>query len=141
MVAITKIVVNIGTGAQDPDKDTRIFLGFQGFGGPFNGREFRLRKGNDANPFRQNSSQTLTFGVNNDIKNPTLNDPANPQLDDNAIFSTYIRVSPQSTESWLISNATVSLFADPSGGTLSSSWTLPAPITLQEDAGEIVYLI
>jgi hypothetical protein len=60
--------VDITTGNQDPDKDARIFfLGFNGFFA--GGREFRLRKGNDANPFRGGPEQ-LIFGVGSNVKNP-----------------------------------------------------------------------
>jgi hypothetical protein len=54
--------IDLNTGNQDPNKDTRIFLGIVG---P-TGREFRLRKGNDANPFRENSNVSLIFGVGAD---------------------------------------------------------------------------
>jgi hypothetical protein len=138
-MVVKKIVVDISTGNQDPDKDTRIFLGFDWQ------REFRLRKGNDANPFRENSSPPATeliFGDGNNVKNPELNDPNNPPVIENYIVFPYIRVSPQSTESWLIKSAIVTISGiDSFNNPFSWSYALSGPITLQEDAGEKVYLL
>jgi hypothetical protein len=108
-VALNTIEVNIETGAQDPNKDTRIFLGFKINNVPVPGiraREFRLRQGNDANPFRSNTN----------------------------IIGAYIRVSPELKESWDIKKTTTFVKLTPGGKT----FTLGGDITLQEDAGEEV---
>jgi hypothetical protein len=137
MPTVTKIVAAILTGNEDPGKNTRIFLGFGGRGG----REFRLRIDNDANPYRENQQWTLTFGVGHFVKNPELNDPAMPYaLNSDDIDFAYIRVSPQSTESWLIKEVLVELFSGDLGQTFVKKYELNDSITLQEDAGEIVYL-
>jgi hypothetical protein len=137
MPTVTKIRAAILTGNQDPGKNTRIFLGFGGRGG----REFRLRIGNDANPYRENQQWELRFGVDHLVKNSELNDPATPYaLNSDDIDFAYIRVSPQSTESWLIESVEVELFSGDLGQTLVKKYELHDSITLQEDAGEIVYL-
>lgn len=137
---INAIEVQIKTGPEDPDKDTRIFLGFKINNAAVPGirtREFRLRQGNDANPFRSNTSKNLIFGgAGANVENKSLNDPTNPQLDDANIIGAYIRVSPESKESWTILGGPGNTFVKltPSGTT----FTLRGDITLQEDAGEEV---
>lgn len=144
---VTKIQVDITTGSEDPDSNARIFLGFD----PRNvsldakaggGREFRLRKGSDANPFRGGPEQ-LIFGVGHNVNNPALNDPFTPyELESQDIAGVYIRVSPQSKESWMINSATVQLFEGTAGSTLIVKYGLPqgGSIVLQEDGAERVYL-
>ena len=108
----------------------------------FGGREFRLRKGDDANPFRGGSEQ-LIFGIGNNVKNPQLNDPRKSYpLESDDIAGVYIRVSPQSEESWLINSATVELFKGDPIPTSIHRYELPqgASIVLQEDGAEKVYL-
>jgi hypothetical protein len=74
------------------------------------GREFRLRKGNDANPFRGGPEQ-LIFGIGNNVRNPELNDPQTPYpLESDDVAGAYIRVSPESKESWMVNSVTVQLF-------------------------------
>jgi hypothetical protein len=139
MPTVTKMTVDIVTGDNGADNNTRIFLGFDGYAA----REFRLRRDgdNDANPFRQNTHLQLIFGVNSNVRNPKLNDPANPYpIDSNSLWSAYIHY-PQSDKSWSLDKATVQLFSDPGGGTLEYSFNLQAPITLEEDAGEWVNLV
>jgi hypothetical protein len=136
-VALNTIEVNIETGAQDPNKDTRIFLGFKINNVPVPGiraREFRLRQGNDANPFRSNTTKNLIFGTGANVENQSLNDPRNPQIDEANIIGAYIRVSPELKESWDIKKTTTFVKLTPGGKT----FTLGGDITLQEDAGEEV---
>ena len=148
MAAVTKIQVDITTGNQDPDSNIRIFLGFdpsnvQVNPTRFSGREFRLRKGNDANPFRGGPEQ-LIFGIGNNVKNPELNDPQTPYpLESDDIAGVYIRVSPLSKESWSINSAIVQLFeGSPPTPIAGRRYDLPqgASIILQEDGSEKVYL-
>jgi hypothetical protein len=148
MAPLTKIQVDITTGNQDPDSNTRIFLGFdprnvQANATRFGGREFRLRKGNDANPFRGGPEQ-LIFGIGNNVKNPELNDPQTPYpLESDDIAGVYIRVSPLSKESWSINSAIVQLFeGSPPTPVAGRRYDLPqgASIILQEDGAEKVYL-
>jgi len=76
MVNITKIEVQIKTGPEDPHKDVRIFLGFKINNAAVPGarsREFRLRQGNDANPFRANTVKSLIFGAGANVEKPQLN--------------------------------------------------------------------
>ena len=109
----------------------------------FSGREFRLRKGNDANPFRGGPEQ-LIFGIGNNVKNPELNDPQTPYpLESDDIAGVYIRVSPLSRESWSINSAIVQLFeGSPPTPIAGRRYDLPqgASIILQEDGAEKVYL-
>ena len=148
MAPVTKIQVDITTGNQDPDSNIRIFLGFdprnvQANPTRFSGREFRLRKGNDANPFRGGPEQ-LIFGIGNNVKNPELNDPQTPYpLESDDIAGVYIRVSPLSKESWSINSAIVQLFeGSPPTPIAGRRYDLPqgASIILQEDGAEKVYL-
>ena len=148
MAPVTKIQVDITTGNQDPDSNIRIFLGFdprnvQANPTRFSGREFRLRKGNDANPFRGGPEQ-LIFGIGNNVKNPGLNDPQTPYpLESDDIAGVYIRVSPLSKESWSINSAIVQLFeGSPPTPIAGRRYDLPqgASIILQEDGAEKVYL-
>jgi hypothetical protein len=59
MTDLKKIEVQIKTGPEGADRHTRIFLGFKIKNDPtppspyIRAREFRLRRGSDANPFRQ----------------------------------------------------------------------------------------
>jgi hypothetical protein len=151
MTLVTKIQADITTGNEDPSSNTRIFLGFDPRNQPTfptsgGGREFRLRKGDDANPFRGGSEQ-LIFGVGNNVKNPQLNDPQKPYpLEAELIAGVYIRASPQSQESWQVNSATVQLFTGPTGSTPIATppgkFVLPqgGSIVLQEDGAEKVYL-
>ena len=54
---ISQIRAHIETGNQDPDRNTRVFLGFDGK----HGREFRMRTTDDANPFRQSTALDIVF--------------------------------------------------------------------------------
>ena len=146
MAPVTKIQVDITTGNQDPDSNIRIFLGFdprnvQANPTRFSGREFRLRKGNDANPFRGGPEQ-LIFGIGNNVKNPGLNDPQTPYpLESDDIAGVYIRVSPLSKESWSINSAILQLFeGSPPTPIAGRRYDLPqgASIILQEDGSESV---
>jgi hypothetical protein len=98
-----------------------------------------LRQGHDANPFRANTTKNLIFGTGANVANPQLNDPTNPQLLDNNIIGAYIRISPESEQSWRILGGAANTFVrinDPA----TMTFTLGGDITLQEDSGEEVQL-
>jgi hypothetical protein len=143
MANLNTIEVQIKTGPEDPDKDVRIFLGFKinnvAVPGHVRSREFRLRQGADANPFRSGTTKILVFGgPGANVENKPLNDPTNPQLLDSNIIGVYIRISPESKQSWRILGGPGNTFVKLNGGT--QTFTLGADITLQEDSGEQVDL-
>jgi hypothetical protein len=143
MVAVTKIEAKITTGAEDPDDDVKIFLGFEipdiPVAGFVRSREFRLKQGRDANPFRSNTVKSLIFGTGANVDNLQLNDPTNPQLDDGNIIGAYIRISPKSEDSWNIVGGAGNTFVQVNNNAMKT-YTLAANITLQEDSGERVSL-
>jgi hypothetical protein len=142
---IKTIEVQVKTGPEDPAKDVRIFLGFKinnfSVGGHVRSREFRLRQGADANPFRSNTTKDLIFGGSGaNVENKSLNDPTNPQLLLDNIIGAYIRISPESKESWKILGGPGNTFVKVTTVTNTHTFTLGGDITLQEDSGEEVDL-
>jgi hypothetical protein len=131
MTNIDQIQLKIITGNNDLKRNHRVFLGFAGR----QGREFRCRENNgDGNPFKSNSTVTLTFGNSSNVEKPELNDPRNPQTDDLQVGRAYLRIDPNSENKWLIQDAQVFI-----NGTLTHRLRIPN-IILDEDGSEIVYL-
>jgi hypothetical protein len=131
-VPITQIKAHIETGNQDPDSNTRVFLGFEGK----HGREFRMRTTDDANPFRESTALDIVFGSGANVKDENINDPTQPQMDQNRITGAYIRIEPGQEQPWKIASAQVFINGS---GTPMFSLKLPN-IVLEEDAGERVSL-
>jgi hypothetical protein len=129
---ISQIKAHIETGNQDPDRNTRVFLGFEGK----QGREFRMRTTDDANPFRENTALDIVFGSGANVRDPSINDPINPPIDETQITGAYIRIEPGQEEPWKIASAQVFINGS---GTPTFSLKLPN-IILEEDAGEKVSL-
>ena len=131
-VPISQIIARIETGNQDPDRNTRVFLGFDGK----HGREFRMRTTDDANPFRQSTALDIVFGSGANVRDEDINDPTQPQMDQNRITGAYIRIEPGQEKPWKIASAQVFINGS---GTPMFSLKLPN-IVLEEDAGEKVSL-
>jgi hypothetical protein len=128
---INEIKVRVITGANDPNDDARIFFGLSGG----EGREFRMRTGNEANPFRENSTTEVIFGgAAANVKEPNKNNPQNPPIDEGNVDSAYIRIEPRQEEPWDIKDAQVFI-----NGVLIYGLKLKH-IVLEEDAGELVHL-
>jgi hypothetical protein len=139
MANIIQIIVEVDT-IEDLGHHHRVFFGFEP--GPDNvhpqGREFRCRrKGGDANPFRTGTNQ-VTFGLAGNVANPTDNDPANPQLETGKVGRAYLRIDPNTSEPWKINDAKVDVQHTGPPGVQTLNLVLH-PITLDEDAGEIMY--
>jgi hypothetical protein len=131
-VMITQIKANIKTGNQDLNTNTRVFLGFEGK----HGREFRMRTTDDANPFRKNTTKDVIFGVGANVRDSSINDPRNPQMDETELTSAYIRIEPRQEKPWKIEDAQVSI-----NGSATPTFSLKLPsISLEDDAGEKVSL-
>jgi hypothetical protein len=131
-IPITQIKVHIETGNQDPDKDTRVYLGFEGR----HGREFRMRTTGDPNPFRENTALDIVFGSGANVRDENINDPTNPSMDLTQITGAYIRIEPRQEEPWNIATAQVFI-----NGSATPTFSLKLPnIVLEEDAGEKVSL-
>ena len=129
---ISQIRAHIVTGNQDPNSNTRIFLGFEGE----HGREFRMRTTDDANPFRENTALDIVFGSSANVRNPNINDPANPPINETQITGAYIRIEPGQEEQWKIESAQVFI-----NGRFVPTFSLKLPNTvLKDDAGEKVSL-
>jgi hypothetical protein len=129
---INQIKVHIKTGNKDPNKNTRVYLGFEGK----HGREFRMRTTDDSNPFRENTALDIIFGSGANVIEKNINDPRNPAMDRTQITGAYIRIEPRQEEPWKIASAQV--FINESG-TPTFSLRLPN-IVLEDDAGEKVSL-
>ena len=102
-VPISQIIARIETGNQDPDRNTRVFLGFDGK----HGREFRMRTTDDANPFRQSTALDIVFGSGANVRDEDINDPTEPQMDQNRITGAYIRIEPGQEKPWEIASAEI----------------------------------
>jgi hypothetical protein len=131
-VPISQIKAHIQTGNQDPNRNTRVFLGFEGK----HGREFRMRTTDDPNPFRENTALDIVFGSGSNVRDDDSNDPTDPPMDQNQITGAYIRIEPRQEEPWEIASAQVFINGS---GTPTFSLKLPN-IVLEEDAGEKVSL-
>ena len=129
---ITQIRAHIQTGNQDPDSNTRVFLGFEGK----HGREFRMRTTDDANPFRENTALDIVFGSGANVRDPTINNPSDPPIDDTQITGGYIRIEPRQEDHWKIASAQVFI-----NGKVIPRFSLKLPnIVLEDDTGEKVSL-
>ena len=127
---ISQIRAHIETGNQDPDRNTRVFLGFDGK----HGREFRMRTTGDPNPFRENTALDIVFGSGANVRDENINDPTNPSMDLTQITGAYIRIEPRQEEPWNIATAQVFI-----NGSATPTFSLKLPnIVLEEDAGEKV---
>jgi hypothetical protein len=129
---INQIKVHIKTGNKDPNRNTRVYLGFEGK----HGREFRMRTTDDANPFRENTELDIIFGSGANVRDKNINDPTNPPMDKTQITGAYIRIEPRQEEPWKIASAQVFINGS---GTPTFSLILPN-IVLEDDAGEKVSL-
>jgi hypothetical protein len=130
--SITQIKVHIKTGNKDPNKNMRVYLGFEGK----HGREFRMRTTDDANPFRENTALDIIFGSGANVRDKNINDPRDPPMDKTQITGAYIRIEPRQEEPWKIASAQVFI-----NGSRTPTFSLKLPnIVLEDDAGEKVSL-
>ena len=131
MTNIDQIQLKITTGNNDLKRNHRVFLGFSGS----QGREFRCRENNgDGNPFKSNSTVTITFGNLSNVEKPDFNDPRNTPTDDLQVGRAYLRIDPDSENEWLIKDAQVFI-----NGVLTHQLRIPN-IILDEDGSEKVHL-
>jgi hypothetical protein len=131
-ILITQIKAHIETANKDPNRNTRVYLGFEGK----HGREFRMRTTDDANPFRENTALDIVFGSGANVREKDINDPTNPSMDLTQISGAYIRIEPRQEESWKIIGAQVFI-----NGSATPTFSLKLPnIVLEEDAGEKISL-
>jgi hypothetical protein len=131
-IPITQIKAHIKTGNEDPNRNTRVYLGFEGK----HGREFRMRTTDDPNPFRENTALEVVFGTGANIRDKDINDPRNPSMDLTQISGAYIRIEPRQEEPWKIASAQVFI-----NGSATPTFSLKLPnIVLEEDASEKVSL-
>jgi hypothetical protein len=129
---INQIKVHIKTGNKDPNRNTRVYLGFEGK----HGREFRIRTTDDANPFRENTALDIIFGSGANVRDKNNNDPTNPPMDKTQITGAYIRIEPRQQEPWKIASAQVFI-----NGSVTPTFSLKLPdIILEDDGGEKVSL-
>jgi hypothetical protein len=130
--SITQIKVHIETGNKDPNKNMRVYLGFEGK----HGREFRMRTTDDSNPFRENTALDIIFGSGANVRDKNINDPTNPAMDKTQITGAYIRIEPRQEEPWKIASAQVFI-----NGSATPTFSLKLPnVVLEDDAGEKVSL-
>jgi hypothetical protein len=131
-IPISQIIAHIETGNQDPDRNTRVFLGFEGK----HSREFRMRTTDDANPSRENTGRDIIFGIGANVRDKDINDPTQPQMDEDQITGAYIRIEPRQEDHWKIASAQVFV-----NGRVIPRFSLKLPnIVLEDDTGEKVFL-
>ncbi len=129
---ISQIRARIETGNHDPDRNTRVYLGFDGK----HGREFRMRTTDDANPFRQGTAPDIVFGSSANVRDSSINNPSDPPMDDTQITGAYIRIEPRQEKRWEIASAQVFINGS---GTPMFSLNLPN-IVLEDDTTDKVSL-
>lgn len=95
-----------------------------------------MRTTNDPNPFRENTALDIVFGSGANVRQASINDPRNPQMDLTQITGSYIRIEPRQEEPWKVVNAQVFI-----NGSVTPAFSLRlSNIILEEDSSEKVSL-